>query len=199
MLKIIEPNSHELYQPEINALLYLFKLSHNYDFKLPLEEQEKATFIVAEDSKCGIYGGAILRKKPLEAFEKEIEAIFSTFYSYRTKIWNVHLCFYIEAYENLPPQEKLRVLRDFYPQLFKKLRTFGKQQKTSCLVLSLKQSEHFMTSTHFEWPYILEVPLHNSLDSLFHGILSFKPPKDPDHASRKRFPNTVNQAAEVVL
>ncbi|OJW54579.1 MAG: hypothetical protein BGO67_10560 [Alphaproteobacteria bacterium 41-28] len=195
MLRIIEPRSHELYQAEINALQYIFKFTQN--FKTPEDEQAKATFIIAEDSKCGIYGGAILRKKPLDTFDEEIEAIFSAVHSHRKKIWNVHLCFYISDEMGLSSQEKTKVFDDFFYRLFIKLRTFGRQQKTNCLVLSLNEAGYFWTNTYFEWPYVFKVPLHNTLDDHFHGILSLKPAKDSNRRRRKRSPAPVSQTETV--
>ena len=93
MLRIIEPPSHEDYQSEIDTLLYLFQVSQKVE--LPLEEKVKSTFIMAKDPKCGVYGGAILRKKPLYALDERIEAVLSTLHSKSRKVWFVQLCAYM--------------------------------------------------------------------------------------------------------
>ena len=172
MLRIIEPPSHGFYQSKIDTLLNIFKIYQNLE--LSLEEQAKTTFIVAEDPKCGVYGGALLYKKKVRTFEDRIEKIISALYSNKRKVWAVKLCLCIEEDETLLSFEKLDLFQDFYSSLLKKFMNFGRQENASFLVLSLRPTDFFKTKTHSYWPYLLEIQPKDSFDGLFHGILDLK-------------------------
>jgi hypothetical protein len=194
MLKIIEPSSHEDYQSEIDTLLYLFQVSQKVE--LPLEEKVKSTFIIAKDPKCGVYGGAILRKRPLYALDERIEAVLSTLHSKSRKVWFVQLCACMVECETLSREDKITLFKSFYSSLYKKFMMFGKKRKTNFLVLSLTPSDCVITSTYQEWPYILEVLPNDTLDNLFQGILALKPAlkleKRTDDKRVKPSPDLVN-------
>jgi hypothetical protein len=106
MLRITEPPSHEDYQSEIDTLLYLFQVSQKVE--IPLEEKVKSTFTMAKDPTCGVYGGAILRKKPLYALDATIEAVLSTLHSKSRKVWFVKLCASMVECETLSREEKIK-------------------------------------------------------------------------------------------
>ncbi len=197
MLKIIEPTVHEVYQSEIDTLLYLFQLSQRVD--LPLEEQARSTFIMAKDPKCGVYGGAILRKKPFSAFDETIEAALSTLHSRNRKVWFVQLCACMVECETLSREDKIKLFKTFYSSLYKKFMKFGKQKKTNFLVLSLSPSDYAITNTYQEWPYVLEVLPNNTLDNHFQGILDIKPAKRKDNKKVKSYPDPANQVEETDL
>lgn len=209
MFKIIAPPSHEVYQSEIDTLLYYFQVYRGIE--IPLEEQAKSTFIIAKDPKCGVYGGAILRKRSFKdpsfknmsfksassyALDETIETTLSTLYSKTRKVWLVELCTALGECETLSKEAKVLLLRDFHSQLLKKLMVFGKQQKINFLIPYLCPSDYVITSTYHDWPYILEVPPQDTLDNHFQGILSLnlkkrehriKPPlKQPSSVEEER-------------
>ncbi len=66
MKSISQNSSHEEYQSEINTLLFIFKYCLPKDFEISSEERAASTYIIAQDSIEGVYGGAILRKKPFQ-------------------------------------------------------------------------------------------------------------------------------------
>jgi hypothetical protein len=172
MLKIIEPSSHEVYQSEIDRLLYFLQVSQKIE--IPLEEKTRSSFIIAKSPKCGVYGGAVFRKRPLDALHETTETTLSTLHSKSRKIWFVQLCACIVGCEGLPREDKLILFKSFYSRLYKQLVKFGKQHKARFLVLSLSPSDYAITSF---WPYILEVLPDNTLDHRFQGILALKPTK----------------------
>ena len=175
MLKIIEPSSHEEHQLEIDTLLYFLQVSQKIE--IPLEDKTRSRFIIAKNPKCGVYGGAIFRKKPLDALDETIGTALSTLHSKSRKVWFVQLCACIVGCEELSREDKLTLFKGFYSRLYKKLVKFGKQHKTRFLVLSLRPSDYAITSSYQDWPYILEVLPDNTLDHRFQGILALKPTK----------------------
>ena len=175
MLKIIEPSSHEEHQLEIDTLLYFLQVSQKIE--IPLEDKTKSRFIIAKSPKCGVYGGAIFRKKPLDALNETIGTALSTLHSKSRKVWFVQLCACIVGCEELSREDKLTLFKGFYSRLYKKLVKFGKQHKARFLVLSLSPSDYAITSSYQGWPYILEVLPDNALDHRFQGILALKPTK----------------------
>lgn len=209
MFKIIEPPSHNAYQSEIDTLLYFFQVYRGME--IPIEEQARSTFIIAKDPKCGVYGGAILRKKSFKdrsfkdpsfkdaspyPLDETIETTLSTLYSKTRKVWFVELCTGLGECEMVSREEKILLLRDFHSHLLKKLMVFGKQQKINFLIPYLCPSDYVITSTYHDWPYILEVPPQDTLDNHFQGILSLnlkkrehriKPPlKQPSSLQEER-------------
>ena len=175
MLRIIEPPSHVFYQSKIDTLLDLFNVYQN--LKLPLEQQTKTTFMVAENDKCGVYGGAFLCKKKAYAFDDNIAKIISSLHSNKRKVWAANLCLCIEEDETLSSFDKLDLYQDFYQSLFKKFVAFGKKENANFLVLSLHPTDYFKTITYGYWPFLFEVQPKDSLDGLFHGILALKSKK----------------------
>jgi len=203
MLKIIEPSSHEVYQAEIDTLLYFLQVSQKIE--IPLEEKTRSTVIIAKDPKYGVYGGAIFRKKRSDALDETIETALSTLHSKSRKVWFVQLCACMVDCDGLSREDKLTLFKSFYARLYKKLVKFGKQHKTRFLVLSLSPSDYAITSSYQGWPYILEVLPDNTLDHRFQGILALKPEK---HTGDKRVKpssdlipslNTLNPVEEVPL
>lgn len=175
MLKIIEPSSHEVYQPEIDRLLYFLQVSQKVE--IPVEEKTRSSFIIAKNPKCGVYGGAVFRKKRSDALNETIETALFTLHSKSRKVWFVQLCACIVGCEGLSREDKLTLFKSFYSRLYKQLVKFGKQHKARFLVLSLSPSDYAITSSYQGWPYILEVRPDNTLDHRFQGILALKPTK----------------------
>ena len=172
MMKIIKPKDYNLYQPKIEALLDLFSVYQNVE--LSSEEKRTATFMIAEDKERGVYGGAFLIQKPIEKLDEKTRDILNVFSSHKKKVWTANLCFCLDGNEPFSDLENLDLCQNFYERLFKKFIKFGKQEKTKFLVLTLRPTDLFRSKTYGHWPYLLEIEPKDSMDSLFHGLLSLK-------------------------
>lgn len=172
MIRIIEPPSHVFYQSKIDTVLDLFKVYMNVEPRP--EEQAKTTFMIAEDEKCGIYGGVLLSKKKGDVFDHKIANVISVLHSNKRKFWTATLCVGLEEDETLSPFDRLELYEDFYQSLFKKLIAFGKKEEANFLVLSSRSEDAFKTKTYGHWPYLIEVQPKDSTNCLFHGILDLK-------------------------
>ncbi len=175
MFKIIEPSSHEKYQSDISNLLTIFRITQSLE--ISLEERTTSTFIIAKDSKHGVYGGAILRTKPFCVFEERIEKILSILHSHKRKAWFVQFGTYLLEDPSISRHDRFQLFREFYVGLDKKFMIFGRKQKTNFLVVSVSQADYVATNIHQNWPYILEVLPNSLVDPFFHGILDIRPAK----------------------
>lgn len=172
MIQIVKPRHYDVYKPKVEALLDLFTVYQKLEFSS--EAKNKTTFMMAEDRKLGVYGGALLYQQPLSQLDGTIRKIISTLHSPKRKIWTVNLFFPGDeggAYSSL---EGVKFCQDFYNGLLKQLIKFAQQKKVPFLVLTLPPSEVFKTKTYGRWPYLLEVYPKDARDGLFHGILSLK-------------------------
>jgi hypothetical protein len=174
MFKIIEPSSHEVYQSEIDRLLYFLQVSQKVE--IPLEDKTRSSFIIAKSPKCGVYG-AVFRKKRSDALDETIETALSALHSKSRKVWFVQLCACVVGCEGLSREDKLTLFKSFYSRLYRQLVKFGKQHKARFLVLSLSPSDYAITSSYQGWPYILEVLPAHTPDHRFQAILALKPTK----------------------
>jgi len=175
MLKLIDPSSHEKYQEEIDDLLSIFKGSLPKNCQPSLEEKEKNVYIIAEDSDFGVYGGALLRKKPFCDFDDQIKMVLSLLHSHKRKVWSVQFCTCLQEYVRMSQQDRIYLLKAFYSKLYKKLLVFGKQHKAKFLVVSLRQPDYAISTLFLEWPYVLEVLPEGEDFPFFHGILDIRP------------------------
>jgi len=177
MLRIIDPSAHETYQAEINTLLCIFKHCLPKGFEFSSEEKKASTYIIAQDSIEGVYGGAILRKKPFHTFDRKIEALLSILYSHKRKAWHAQFCTYLSESAQLSRQDKVLLFGEFYTKLYKKLMIFGKKHKSNFLVVSVAQPDSAMSGFVANWPYIVEVLPQGHNNPIFHGILDIRPDK----------------------
>jgi hypothetical protein len=177
MLKIIEPSAHEMYRAEINTLLCIFKHCLPTGFELSSEERAASTYIIAQDSIEGVYGGAILRKKPFHTFHEKIEALLSILHSHKRKAWHAQFCTYLSESAQLSRQDKILLFGEFYTKLYKKLMIFGKKHKSNFLVVSVAQPDSAMSGYVADWPYVVEVLPQGHNNPIFHGILDIRPDK----------------------
>jgi len=201
MIKIIKPRDHKHHQAKIEAFLDLFTiyqrqvdplkepLKEPLRFEFSSEEQSKITFIIAEDTKRGVYGGALLYQLSVKDIDEKLGKVISAL-SNKTKVWVSRLCFCAEKEdldsENLDPGfssdiEQLDFCHRFYHDLLREFIKFGKKQKAGFLVLSLTPMNYFKTKSYGDWPYLLEIQPKYSPDELFHGLLPLKAEKKGTH------------------
>lgn len=100
MLKIIRPKNQKSNKATIEYFLGLLKIHQNIE--LPSAQQKKATFIIAEDDKWGIYGGAVIYSQDVcsesehicrDMHEDTFRTAFVTFHPTEKKFWMARICF----------------------------------------------------------------------------------------------------------
>jgi len=178
MLSIIEPKEHHLYQSKIDSLLSLLKIYQ--DFTPSSEKTENATFIVGEDKKQGVYGGAIVYLQNVRTLYHKLATPLLEFFPKREQIWCVRLCFCADQDDRVLILETLELCEDFYVGLYKILVKLGQKKRTSYFALTLPHKEYRNTVTYGDWSYLLEVSPSDSSDYRFHGLLALKAKKEGD-------------------
>jgi len=188
MIKIIHPKDHDFYKAKIEALLDLFKVYQKIDL-LP-EERSTTTFMIAEDRKRGIYGGALLTQEYLGDLEDRVGKTIAALSLNKRRVWVARICFCIEEREPFSALEQIDLCENFYDDLYRRFIKLGAQEKTRFLVLTLHPTDFFRTKTYGHWPYLLEVQPNEARNKLFHGILPLKPEK---HALYKSTWSTIQR------
>lgn len=196
MYKIIEPQAHELHSEKIHSLLGLLKIYQN--FYLDPEAQDRATFVIAEDDKRGVYGGAVLYPHPVSSFsefmseeidenmsENILEEMFSSLHlkGVQPKVkefWTARICLCLGYDRTTPLPETIELYRYFYHKLHKAFRYFGEKKNIDYLAFTLRATDTHVDNnlhilTYQTWSSLLEVKhSDNGLHTYHHGILSFK-------------------------
>jgi len=167
-MKIIEPKEHYSQKVLLDPVLELIKV--NPILRQSFQNHKNATFILYSDELKGIYGGALLLKQPFSFLHKKIQKSIVNFGLKTEEVWTcaIFLC----TENNCFSRHFEFFFETFYRNLYKKLVEFGLKEKTDFLYMMLEPGEHLCTEALGCWPYILEVKSHESLNGLFHGVLS---------------------------
>lgn len=196
MLKIISPKGHKYHQSSIDAFLDLLAIYQN--FNLSDERRKKSTFLIAEDQKHGVYGGALLypqkvndprENESLEGYEDTFHGSFVCFQPQVKEFWIARICYCLEV-NFASPADDQNHCKKFYEELYEAFLQFGEPKDLEFLAFSLCAFESIEPPLHESWPY--NMPIRNSEDTsgLFHGILSLKGtrflPKYPRNRPSKR-------------
>ncbi len=169
MFKTIEPKHHCFYKPLIEHFIKSCP-SLGFEFSNPL--QNRTTFILKEDQKRGVYGGAMLFKRKLSDFPKELVKPLSNFISLKEPIWEAVVSISFEDDSPLyTSREVEQFCQTFYRSLYETLVKFGKKERTGFLYVSLDSGEYHCVEGLTLWPYVFELKPQDSSDGLFHGIL----------------------------
>lgn len=179
MFKIIQPKEHHVYQQKIDALLGLFKIYHN--FSLSSEIKGRATFIIAEDDKRSVYGGAVLyplaNESPnflgQEKSETSLTKILSAFQTQRKEIWMTRICLCIGQDSSTSSLELIDLCESFYQSLYEELRIFKRKHKTGLIAFTLRIADTYNTLALQNWSFLYEIKLGSVSDGFFRGILDF--------------------------
>lgn len=192
MYKIVEPQAHGLHSERINSLLGLLKIYQN--FYIDPEAQDRATFIIAEDDKRSVYGGAILYPRHVSSFpesmseetdENILEKMFSRLHlkgvqPKAKEYWTARICLCLGYDRTTPLRETAELYRCFYHKLYKAFRYFGEKENLEYLSFTLRASDTHVNNnlrllTYQTWSSLLEVQQSdNGFHTYLHGILSFK-------------------------
>jgi hypothetical protein len=186
MLKIIEPQAHEFYNQKIDSLLSLFKIYQN--FYLDPEAQDRATFVIAEDNKRGVYGGtvlyprkisSVLKLMPEDTYDEALGKMFSSFHAEGKEYWTARICLCIGHDTSTPLIETVKLCQRFYRNLYKAFLYFGEKNGIETLTFTLRPAEAHVNNslcllTYQAWPYFLEVRPSDESGGYYNGILSLK-------------------------
>jgi hypothetical protein len=186
MLKVIEPQIHELHGPLLDSLLGLLKIYQG--FYLSPEQQDKATFLIPEDDKRGVYGGAVLYTQKispsldLAANDTRDETLGKMFSAFQPKVkayWTARICLCIGQDPSTPHLETIELYENFYKNLYKAFTEFGEKKETEYLTFTFQATGGCTDNTlsallYKNWPYLLEARPSESPDGYVHGILSLK-------------------------
>lgn len=170
MFKIIEPQRQCYYRSHIDLFMGLMQLQQSLYFSP--EEKSQATFIIAEEEEGEIYGGAFLHRKRVKDLHLKIRSLLSTFIPDEKWVWEC--TFFLEPYGLSSAADRPQFMEVFYRDLLEKLREFGSKKNSGFLCLTLNPIECLRIKKKIFWPWILEISPQESLDKLFHGIISFK-------------------------
>ncbi len=197
MLKIIPPKEQKFHQSTIESFLDLLRVYQNFD--LSPTRRKNSTFLIAEDRKHGIYGGALLYPQKVYDFEEDFslddyeDTFHSAFLTFRpqiTEFWTSRICFCLEA--NLSPGalERAELCKCFYHNLYEALLAFGEQKEIEFLAFSLCSFDTIEPPSYKDWPHVLPIRHSEDTEGLFHGILPLKGtkffPKVPRQSKLKR-------------
>lgn len=197
MYKIIEPRAHGLHSERINSLLGLLKIYQN--FYIDPEAQDRATFVIAEDDKRGVYGGAVLYPHPVSSFfelsseetdQSILDKMFSSLHlkgvhlkDAQPKVkeyWTARICLCLGYDRTTPLRETAELYRCFYHKLYKAFCYFREKENLEYLSFTLRASDTHVNNnlrllTYQTWPSLLDVKhSDNGFHTYLHGILSFK-------------------------
>lgn len=193
MLKIISPKGHKLHQSSIEAFLSLLSVYQN--FELSEKRMKNATFIIAEDTQHGVYGGAVLYPQKiygrsedefLEEYEDCFQGLFMTFHPHIQEFWMARVCFCLDANLSSGSFSELELCIKFYNEIYEAMLTFGQSKGIIFLPYSLCSFDTIEPPLYKDWPY--NVPFRDSKDTsgLSHGILSLTGERFLPKLSRKR-------------
>lgn len=191
MLQIINHKRYVAYQQKVEALLDLFKIYHG--FHLPEERRERTTYLVAEDDKRGVYGGALLypqkntyHTEPLpEAAENEVESISSAFQHRRKEIWTARTCLCIGDNSSPPTLELMNLCENFYKALYQELIGFQLRKRTGLLVFIIRRADMYKTLALQNWTSLYEVKLKISSEGFLCGLIDPQINNHPSEQSDK--------------
>jgi hypothetical protein len=168
MFKVIEPRDLDLHKISIDPLLK--SIQENAALRRSFPNYKNATFIIAKDVFSGIQGGAVLTKKKFKGLLRKGPENKNSFLPYQDESWMCTLSLYLDRLNLNVDFEPF--YKSFYLSLYKELIVFGEKNKIKSMYVTLTPGEYFYTEAIGFWPYIIEVRPHESLDGLFHGILS---------------------------
>ena len=185
MLKSIDSQFYEPRKVRTDSLLSLLKIYHR--FYLSFEAHDRATFLVAEDDKRGVYGGAVLYPQKISSSldissedtrEERLEKLFSAFQPKGQEYWKARLCLCIGHDTTTPLFEQIHLCQNFFGNLYYAFTVFGARKEIDYLAITLRLADTRVDNSlnilaYKNWP-LLEVKPSGEPDGYFHGILSLK-------------------------
>ncbi|MBY0292588.1 MAG: hypothetical protein K2W92_04795 [Alphaproteobacteria bacterium] len=168
MFRLIAPKKCHEQESRIGSFFNRVKNPHIPEFFL--KNHTNATFILTQNECKGIYGGAVLLKQSFSSLHKSIQKSLVSFTSATSEMWTCTIFLHLEDDHLSVNFESL--CKSFYQNLYKTLADFGLKENIGFLCLTLLPGEYLCTEAIGFWPYVVEVRPQDSLDGLFHGIVS---------------------------
>jgi hypothetical protein len=192
MLNIIEPKDHSLHQNKIDPLLGLFKIYQ--DFTLSPKEQGKATFVIAEDDKRGIYGGAVFYPQKVKELHEIISELVG-FIPENHTVWCVRLCFCSDQMDSFATPEAIETCENFYGELYEILGDLGKKKNTNCLPILILAKNFHNSVTFGKWTYFAQEhpKSHKSSPDYVYALLALPDKKRQSEAIQSNDQNQTDR------
>lgn len=168
MFTFISPKNDEFHQNSIHLFHQAFE--NNQNLTPFFQDVLEATYLLENDKEEGYVGGALLMKKKLFPFLRTLGNQKITFPTQEKEIWVSTIGLNIKN----PTFDFEAKGKIFYKRLYQELVNFGALHKVNFLYLLLDPGEYLCTEALGFWPYVIEIRPQDSLDGLFHGLLSLK-------------------------
>lgn len=139
MLKIITPKKQKLHKSTISAFLNLLSIYQN--FALSPDRRKKATFIVAEDSQHGVYGGAVLFPQHIFGLDEELSLkAYGDFYPPLQELWVAKVCLCLEINLSSVNFRDLELCKKFYDEIYEAIYAVGRSKGVKFLSPGFEQN-----------------------------------------------------------
>lgn len=168
MFMVIEPQHHHRHKALID--LFLNKIQDNQELNKAFSTIKKSTFVLMQNEKNGIYGGAILLRNKISSLHSLLSKHVLS--AVKGPVWTCNAYLHLDNEKLFPDFEAFCIF--FYRELYCRLKEFGAQEDVSYLYVKLIPGEYFCTEVLGSWQYVFEIKPQESKDGLFHGVLSLK-------------------------
>jgi hypothetical protein len=175
MFKTINAHEHRFYKSLIEPFLKKLKTqnSSHYD---SFSDFKNANFILAYENPDRINGGAVLQQRKEATLHPQIRERLDAFISPNQDVWVGTIALELKSW--ISGQEYECFSKIFYRKLYDALVSFGQQEKTGFLCLSLPAPEYISTDLLEYWPYVLTIRPKDSKNGLFHSVLALSGTRD---------------------
>lgn len=175
MFKTINTHEHRFYKSLIEPFLKELKAQNSslYD---SFSDFKETNFILAYENPDRINGGAIIQKRKEVTLHPQIRERLDTYVHPNQDVWVGTI--FLELKSWISGQEYDCFSKIFFRKLYDALVSFGQQEKTGFLCLSLAAPQHLSTDHLEYWPYVLTIRPRDSKDGLFHSVLALSGTRD---------------------
>lgn len=173
MFKTISPLNHSPHKDLISS--FLQSIIETPNLGQSFNEHQDATFFVTHGETCISYGGALLLKKKVSSFQRTFSTQKTSLSLKTDEVWACTVRLHID--NSMIDFESFGKI--FYHNLYEKLVEFGATVGADFLYMVLDPGEYLCTEAIGFWPYVAEVRPQESMDGLFHGILSLSKGHSP--------------------
>lgn len=155
----------------IHFMAKKMKLLQGNNFSL--RDQQNIIFIITEEVKKGIMGGACVLKNELVNIQEDVRELITTLAHNNGYVWECSRVYIETPSKHIPlgTPESQHFYQAFYRGLYEGLVKFGKKKRVGFVVMKLTAEDYASTKEYGLWPYVVELRPENSPDGLFHGIL----------------------------
>lgn len=166
MFTTVLPKSHDLHRGSLTLFEKMF--DNNLNLNTPFQDKEKATYLIEDNTREGYVGGAILVKTKMSSLHRKMGYRDMALTCHKEEVWTCSISLQIQnAAFDFEAMGKA-----FYQRLYRELVSFGAKNDVNFLYLILDPGEYLCTEALGFWPYVVENRPQESMDGLFHGLLS---------------------------